>query len=150
MEFQIKTLIDRTPAEVFAFFRDIDQLPWHTHAVVAAYQKISPGSTKVGTKDREIIRIFAGISIEIDSEITIFQPYQRLGYLWKGPAMHGELVYELQPVSNGTRVTRRQTLEPHGLFRLLRPFIQRMFSRSITTRLESIRAMLEGRAAFSG
>lgn len=150
MEFRPRRQVARPPGEVFAFFRDIDQLPWHTHPVVAAYRKITPGPAGVGTRYRETVRLFAGRTLDIVSEITAVHPDDRLEYRWAGPAMHGELTYEFRVALGGTEVLQWQTLEPHGALRLLTPLIRRAFAGRIADRLEHIAAILEGRATFAG
>ena len=42
MKFELAVLIEKTPGEVFAFFRDLYQLPFHEHPVVPVYEKTTP------------------------------------------------------------------------------------------------------------
>ncbi|MEJ2596700.1 MAG: hypothetical protein P8Z00_00125 [Anaerolineales bacterium] len=62
MEFLLTASIAKPPADVFAFFRDIDQLPWETHPVVAAYEKSTPGPAGVGSRYCERVRLFAEVA----------------------------------------------------------------------------------------
>ena len=149
MKFKLAILIEKTPGEVFAFLRDLYQLPFREHPVVPVYEKTTSGPVGVGTRFREIVRVPLLSEWQIVSEITAFQPESYIEYKWLGPGMRGELAYQVEPAPGGAMLVQRQTLNPMGLLKILNPFIAWIFSRQIAARLEGIKAILEGRARFA-
>jgi len=148
MEFELAIFIERAPDEVFRFLRDLYQLPFHEHPVVPVYEKLTPGPVAVGTHFREGVRTSPFTRLVILSEVTALRPEAYLAYRWRGPGMHGELVYEMVAAPGGTELAQRQTLILTGPLRLAAPFIGRAFAARLATRLAGIRAILEGRARF--
>ena len=143
MDFEFRAVIERPPAEVFAFFRDVDQHAGQEGSVVPVYDKVTSGPTGVGTRYREVIRLLPGITAEMRSEITRYEPERCLGYQFSGLGMDGDLAYEFEDVGPGTLVVQQQCLRPHGLLSLLGPLIKLAFSRVAGDRLHDIKALLE-------
>ena len=64
MEFEVEAVIDRSQEEVFAFFRDMHQLPSRKGSLVPVYDKITPGPVGVGTRIREVVRLLPFVGDE--------------------------------------------------------------------------------------
>jgi hypothetical protein len=146
MNFEFRAVIARPLAEVFGFFRDVDQYAGQEGSVVPVYDKVTAGPTGVGTRYREVIRLLPGITAEMRSEIIACEPGRRLAYRFSGLGMEGALDYEFEAAGQGTLVAQRQSLHPRGLLRLLNPLIKPTFSRAAGRRLEGIKHLLESKA----
>ena len=144
MNFEFRAVIACPLAEVFAFFRDMDQQARQEDSVVPVYDKVTPGPTGVGTRYREVVRLLPGLTAEIRSEITAFEPERHLAYRFSGLGMDGVLNYYLEATELGTLVVQRQSLYPRGLLKLFNPLIEAAFSRAAGGRLQGIKALLEG------
>lgn len=147
MDFKFRAVIDRPQATVFAFFRDVDLHAAREGSVVPVYDKVTPGPAGVGTRYREVIKLLPGLSAEMHSEISHFEPDRSLGYSFTGLGMDGTLLYEFSVTDQGTLVVQRQTLQPRGLLALLEPLIGHAFSKAAGRRLEGIKRLLESGAA---
>ena len=143
MFFELSITIDRSPTDVFAFLRDIEQHPQEEGSKVLLLEKMTAGQTGVGTRYREVVQMLPFVKGEIISEITHFQPDERLEMDWHGGSMEGDLAYHFEPVGNGTNLIQRETLHPRGILRLLSPFIQITLSRALANRLQDIKEVLE-------
>jgi hypothetical protein len=145
VQFETEAFIHRPPKDVFDFFRDMHRQPRRESSVVPVYDKITPGPVGVGTRFREVVRLLLFLKGKVISEITGYDPPQRLdcGFVAFGK-MEGELTYRLKSSGEGARVLQRQTLRPRGaLLKLLGPLIGAAFSRAIAHRLRSIKTLLE-------
>ena len=145
MNFEFRAVIARPLADVFAFFRDLDQHAGQEGSVVPVYDKVTPGPTGVGTRYREVIRLLPGLTAEMWSEITAYEPERRLAYRFSGMGMDGLLDYEFEATGEGTLIVQRQSLHPRGLLNLLNPLIKPAFSRAAGNRLEGIKHLLESK-----
>jgi hypothetical protein len=57
MEFELAVWIEKAPREVYEFLQDLYKLPFHEHPTVPVYEKLTPGSVRVGTQFREVVRM---------------------------------------------------------------------------------------------
>jgi uncharacterized protein YndB with AHSA1/START domain len=144
MEFEFNIVINRPPADVFAFFRDKDQHPRGDSSPVTVLEKTTSGPYGVGTRYREVVRMLPFMEGEILSEITRFEPPAHLEEKWWSSGMEGELAYHFESTGESTRLTQRETLRPKGLLKLFSPMIKLMFGRAATNRLAIIKEYLEG------
>jgi hypothetical protein len=80
---------------------------------------------------------------EILSEITHFEPSQRLEEDFAGAGMEGHLSYRFLPQGDGTKMIQRETLRLIGPLRILEPVIERMLAHRLILRLEEIKRVLE-------
>ena len=148
MDFEFTAVIESPIDRVFAFLKDIDHHAGKEGTVVPVYDKITPGPVKVGTRYREVIRLLPFISGEMISEVTAFEPGCRLGYVFSGMGMDGDLVYSFRETSVGTEVVQKQRLYPRGMLKLLSPIIGRMFENAASSRLLIIKDLIEWNAAL--
>jgi hypothetical protein len=141
--FELSVTIERTPSDVFAFLRDKDLYPQEPGSPVLALDKTTEGPPGLGTRYREVVQMLPLMRGEILSEITRYEPDRFLEEDFEGAGMRGHLAYEFVPHGGGTELIQRETLQPLGLLKLVGPLIQRMLSRRLHERLESIKVVLE-------
>lgn len=145
MEFEVRAVIDRPPAEVFAFFRDVDQYAGQEGTIVPVLDKITPGPVGVGTQYREVVQVLPFVRGEIRTEVVGYEPGRRLAYRFVSLGMPGELTYSFESVDGATRLRQQQSLHPHGLARLFSPLIGALFLRMIQRRMAGIKQFLESK-----
>lgn len=147
MDFEFVAVIDCPLADVFALFRDVDQYNEHEGSPVPVLDKITDGPVGVGTRYREVVRMFPGVTMTIFSEVTGYEAERYLASKWHSKVMEGHLAYVFEPVDGGTRVIQKMSLKPRGMLRVFSPLIKVMFSRTAGWRLEGIKALLERQAS---
>jgi len=143
MDFRFTAVIERPLADVFAFFRDVDQHAGKEGTRVPVYDKVTPGPAGVGTRYREVVQVLPFVRGEMLSEIIEYEEGKRLGYQFEGMAMEGELAYTFEAVEGGTRVVQEQALRPRGMLRRFGAAIGKTFSTMAQKRLDGITALLE-------
>jgi len=144
MYFDLSITIRRAPQDVFLFLRDKDKYPQKPDSPVLILEQTTPGPAGLGTRYREVVQMLPFVRGEILSVITHFEPGQRLEEDFEGAGMIGHLAYTFVPEAGGTRLTQQETVRMRGFLRLLEPVIERMLSRQLWRRLETIKAILEG------
>jgi hypothetical protein len=144
MDFEFTVVVECPLDRGFAFFREVDRHAGEEGTVVPVYDKITPGPVRVGTRYREVVKVFPFASGEMISEVTHFEPGHCLGYQFSGLGMDGDLMYFLKEVAGSTEVVQRQSLQPRGLLKVFSPLLGRMFAAAAGHRLESIKGLLEG------
>lgn len=150
MDFELSILINRRPAEVFAFLRDKDKCPQKPDSPVLVLEKTTPGSVRVGTRYREVVQMLPFYRGEILSEITRFEPNQYLEEDFSGAGMSGHLAYHFLPVQSGTKLIQLETLHYRGLLGLFEPVIRLFLDRRLRERLQAIKTELEEIFSASG
>ena len=143
MYFELSISIKRSPADVFAFLRDKDQVAHEEGSPVLVLEKTTPGPPRVGTHYREVVRMLPFLTGEILSEITRFEPYRHLEEKFQGAGMHGHLAYQLLPEMDGTQLIQREMIHYRGVLKYCGPILQVFLSRRLRERLENIKAVLE-------
>ena len=145
VNFELTIAIDRSPADAFAFLRDIDQHAQKPGSPVLALEKITPGPVAAGTRYREVVQMLPLVRGEIRSQITRFEPPEHLAMDFAGAGMSGHLAYQILSEGAGSRLIQRETLAAHGLLKPLAPIIARMLAPRLQARLEAIKSILEAR-----
>lgn len=143
MDFELDIHIDREPQEVCAFLRDKDLYPQKEGSPVLLLEKTTPGPVRVGTRYREIVQMLPFARGEIRSEISRYEPGQRLEESWEGAGMEGTLRYLFIPEGGGTRLIQQETVNPRGWLRPFGPLIKLTLGRAIERRLVDIKRILE-------
>lgn len=98
---------------------------------------------RVGTRYREVVRMFPLVKGTILSEVTRYQPSRFLEEEFRGAGMKGYLAYEFIPHKGGTKLIQRESLAMAGPLKLLSPVVRRTLGPRLAFRLESIKAELE-------
>jgi hypothetical protein len=150
MNFELSITINRSPSDVFAFFRDKDKYPQMEGSPVLILDKTTPGPPSVGTCYREVVQMLPFYQGEILSEITHFEPNKRLEEDFIGAGMHGHLAYQFLPNSDGTNLIQRETINYHGILKLFEPVIRVVLHRRLQERLKGIKAILESGYMVAG
>jgi uncharacterized protein YndB with AHSA1/START domain len=143
VDFELSIMINRSPAEVFAFLRDKEKHPQKEGSPVLVLEKTTPGTPGVGTRYREVVQMLPFYRGEILSEITHFKPNELLEEDFSGAGMYGHLAYQFIPEKDGTILVQRENLHYHGLLRFFEPIIRVMLGRRLLERLEAIKLHLE-------
>src|SRR5436305_8611516 len=119
----IVIVIDRSPADVFAFLADPTNDPqWRTGVLDIAHES----GRGVGARYRQGVKGPGGRRIAADVEITQFDPDRALGFRATAGPVRPEGHYELAPVDGGaTRVRFSLEAKVGGLKRLMAPMVQK-------------------------
>jgi uncharacterized protein YndB with AHSA1/START domain len=150
MQFELSTVIDRTPPEVFAFLADMRNHPQEEGTKVLHVEKTTSGPIGAGTRFREVVQMLPLVRVEMISEVTAYEPDQRVIFTWRGGGMEGELALAFKLQNGSTRVALRETIRPQGLMRLAEPLIGRAFEDTQARRLEGLKRTLELEKERSG
>jgi carbon monoxide dehydrogenase subunit G len=111
-------VIGRPAGEVFAFLADPRNTPRWTPSVKTV---TVDGPMRVGARGRDVLNSL-GRRLEENWLITKHEPGRRYAFQYEGP-LSGVVVYTLEPVAEGTRVTCRADLRGRGFFKLLTPLM---------------------------
>lgn len=111
--------INRSLEEVFSFITDPGNTPRWAPAVKSVTVS---GPMGPGARGREV-RTFLGRRLEMDWEVTEYEPPRRLGFRYTSGPLPAVAVFTLEPEAEGTRLTCRTNIQGRGLFRLLGPLI---------------------------
>ncbi len=80
---------------------------------------------------------------ELLSEITCFEPGERLEEDFEGAGLRGHLAYRFIGEQGQTILIQQETVEPTGILRVLEPIIKRALLRQLWKRLQGIKQILE-------
>jgi uncharacterized protein YndB with AHSA1/START domain len=136
-------VIERPPAEVFAYTTDPANLPeWQSTALEAR----SEGPVQEGAHMTEV-RKFLGRRMESEVEVTAFEPDRRFALeVVSGPVPFA-FEQTLEPIDEGTRVSIVLEGEPGGFFKLAEPLVERAVRRQIQADFEQLKDILEARSS---
>jgi hypothetical protein len=143
MEFERSIYIQRSPQDVFAFFRNKDQAPQAADSPVLVLEKTSPGPVGVGTRYREVVQMFPLVKGEILSEVQRYEPPFFLEETFSGAGTQGYLAYAFTAEGQGTRLVQTETLHFKGIMSVFAPALERMLLKRIEARLAGIKVYLE-------
>jgi uncharacterized protein YndB with AHSA1/START domain len=147
IDFTIETEIARTPAEVFAYVTDVNNLAtWQTNTVSAVVE--TPGVLGVGARIREVHRAPGGMKIEELVEVAEYEPDRVLGLRnIEGPPIGGRIT--LEPTELGTHFRFRLYGQPTGAQRLIAPLIRVIAKRQFRGFCATLKRVLEDAAPGS-
>ena len=136
-------VIERPPAEVFAYMTDPANVPeWQS----AALEARSQGPVQQGAHMTEV-RKFLGRRMESKFEVTAYEPDRRFALkVLTGPV---PFTFEetLEPTDAGTRVNVVLEGEPGGFFKLAEPLVERAARRQLQADYEQLKDILEARSS---
>ena len=115
-------VIERPPTAVWDVVAD---LTTHTswRPALREFRQVSDGPLGVGSRIREVLS-WRGREIEIEDEVTAFEPPHRLGLRGGWKAADFDVDFRLESVAEGTRVTMDWPLYPKSLLlKVVAPFL---------------------------
>ena len=141
MKITDSVIIDRPIDEVFAYAGDpTKDADWSTAFVEA--RMTSDGPVGKGSTFVEQLR-FLGKRIDIDCELTEYEPEQRVAYALTAGSNTGTHVRTFQSVDGGTQVTFLTEGDSTGLFKIADPMLNKVGTRQLTADLLALKAMIE-------
>jgi uncharacterized protein YndB with AHSA1/START domain len=143
---EVDTTINRPAEKVFDYMADIDRQPEWV-APMTESQKTSSGPTAVGTTYRQVAK-FMGRSMELNCELTGYEPPTLYAFTAKNGPMHMEMRFTLTPEGpDTTRVTQVVEGESAGFFKLADPILARSMKKQFVADLETLKTILESGVA---
>jgi uncharacterized membrane protein len=134
-------VIERPPAEVFAYTTDPGKLPeWQSTALEAR----SEGPIQQGAHLTEV-RKFLGRRMESEVEVTAYEPDRRFGLKVLSGPVPFTFEQTLEPADGSTRVKVVLEGEPGGFFKLAEPLVERAVRRQVEADFEQLKDILEAR-----
>jgi carbon monoxide dehydrogenase subunit G len=143
MQFENSVTIRRPPSEVFAFLVDPANIPTWNYAIVSARQ-LSPGPFGVGTHIQQTRFVPRPTTEEL--VVTEFAPKRRMVLQGDIGPFSGTLVYQIEEVPEGTRLTNSADLSGRGPLRLLGPLATTRVRDAVSANLAKLRDLLESSA----
>ena len=135
--------IDRPRGEVFAYATDPNKITEFSSNLVE-YEQQSDGERGKGAVDRGVAKV-AGKRLEFTSEITEWQPGERMVARSIDAPMDFVLTQTFEDAGDGTKVTFHQEVPNLGGFfgKLGDAVVTKMYSRDVRANLESLKIILE-------
>src|SRR3954451_19942335 len=139
IEHRVDILIQRPPAEVFAFLTDPANHPrWDTSSV--SMRQDEPGEWRTGTTFHEV-RKMGPRTMEIQSRVADLVAVERMDIdSVTGPEFHGH--WRLSAEGAGTRLRYAAELTPDGP-RFMQPVIARSFKKALDKNFARLKQVLE-------
>ncbi|MGH8945648.1 MAG: SRPBCC family protein [Acidimicrobiia bacterium] len=140
ISFTITVDIDRPVKDVFTYLADLEHIPEWNWAI-SETEKITPGSTSVGTRYRQI-RSVPQVATEV-LEVTGLEPNRLIEIMGTLAQFPAQLTYQLDQAGSGTRVTNTVGLEPQGALRLVGPLVGGRIKQAVADNLGQLKVLLE-------
>lgn len=137
-------VIKRSPEEVFDYMTDFGKLSQWMSELVEAKQN-SEGAVSVGTTINAVSTPL-GRRIESTLEVTEYEPNKRFTIKSISGPVENEDQFTLEPVGDGTKVTRLTEGEISGFFKMAEPLVVRMLNRQFETNFNNLKDLLEAQA----
>jgi uncharacterized protein YndB with AHSA1/START domain len=122
--------VDRSPAELFALWADLERSTEYSAATIER-RKVTPGPIGVGSRYHAVDR-WPGRTVVFTVEVTAFEPPRRMVASWSEP-MAGGWEARFEPTGGGTDLTFTTRMEPSGVMglvgSLMRPWAARQLQR---------------------
>ena len=146
---EVKALIERPVEDVFAYVSDPRNEPkWHTQILQVrpidggASESGPPRAWSQGSRWVVTARFFGRMESEV--EVTAFEPNRRIEFTTRTGPVLPVATCLLEPDDGGTVFTRRTEIPVRGVYRLLKPLIQRDTSRRQGMFVKNLKNILEG------
>jgi hypothetical protein len=131
----------QTPARVFAFVSDLENLPKIQSEVVQS-TVLDPGPVRVGTRFEELVKI-GPRRVTARCVVTEYEPERLIGFRAESSAVHYDGRFLVEPFGDGCRVAIEATAQLQGLWRLLQPLLAADARKGIRQELEAIKRHTE-------
>jgi uncharacterized protein YndB with AHSA1/START domain len=139
--FENMVMIARRIEDVFAFLSDLENIPKWNYAIVET-RKISEGPVGVRTTYQQVRSVPSRSEERL--EITTYNPPRQLEIRGQLGPFASRLVYALDAIPEGTRVTNTVELELHGPGRLLGRVAVPRVRDAVAANLRKLKELLEG------
>ena len=138
------TTIKRPVEDVFGVLSNPENDPkWQSGSLEA--KQTSTGPIRVGTTARFVSK-FLGRRIEVEGEITEFEPNRSFAARSKSGPFPLQLSVTFEPIEGGTRVNTTIEGEPGGFFKLAEPLIVSVSKRQSQSDLDNLKDLMEANA----
>jgi uncharacterized protein YndB with AHSA1/START domain len=138
--FENTVMIARPIEDVFAFLSDLENIPKWNYAIVET-RKISEGPVGVGTTYHQVRSVPSRSEERL--EITTYNPPRQLQIRGQLGPFASRLVYALDVIPEGTRVTNTVELELGGPGRLLERVAVPRVREAVAANLRKLKELLE-------
>ena len=140
---EVSVTIDRPPADVFAVLTDVPHHPdWSKGA--GKTLNVSENPAKLGTTWTQISK-FVGREIEAHLKVTDYEANRRFGSQVDKPIPF-QLLFVLEPVGTGTKLTMNADGEPGGFFGVAAPLLRKLLKDTMSSDLDTLKTRLEAHA----
>lgn len=136
--------IRRPAEEVFAYISNVDRHAEWSNAVVESKQE-GFGQVGKGTRFRERLK-FLGRTVDGLSEVSAFEPNQRVEFRSLSGPMPNKWDVVLQQSDGVTVLTSHGEAEPGGLFKLASPMMRGALRRQAENDFRTLKAIVEEQA----
>ena len=140
MKFSNTVTITRSPAEVFAFLAQLENLPRWNYAI-SETRKLTPGPAGIGSTYVQV-RTLPTRSTET-LEITEYLPERRLSIRGNFGPLSGSATYLLEPIGNSTRLTNIMDLESTGMLSVVATFATTRIKSAVAANLGVLQQIVE-------
>jgi carbon monoxide dehydrogenase subunit G len=137
-----EVVVERPPAEVFAFLADAENdTAWRPGVLDIA--RVSGDGPGAGARYRQGVKGPGGRRIDADVETTAYEPDRLIGFRGTAGPVRPEGRYELAPADGGTRVRFALAAELRGLKVAMAPAVRKTIAGEVG-HLENLKRVLEG------
>lgn len=144
MHLEYTMVIDQPVEKVFNYVSDPLNLPeWQGPPVeIRDLQQSTPGELREGDRFTTVLQ-FLGRRYETPTEVSAYEPNQRLSYRGTGGPVPTQMTFIFEEVSGGTRFTHSQEVKPGGFFGLAESLFEIEARRQLRNDLEALQDLLE-------
>jgi uncharacterized protein YndB with AHSA1/START domain len=136
-----EVVVERPPAEVFAFLADAENdRAWRPGVV--DIERVSGDGPGAGARYRQGVKGPGGRRIDADVETTAYEPDRLIGFRATAGPVRPEGRYELVPDDGGTRVRFALAAELRGVKVAIAPAVRRTMTAEVG-HLENLKRVLE-------
>jgi uncharacterized protein YndB with AHSA1/START domain len=137
-----EVVVERPPAEVFAFLADAENdTAWRPGVLDIA--RVSGDGPGAGARYRQGVKGPGGRRVDADVETTAYEPDRLIGFRGTAGPVRPEGRYELAPADGGTRVRFALAAELRGLKVAMAPAVRKTMAGEVG-HLENLKRVLEG------
>lgn len=140
MEFTNEISIRRPVRDVFEYLANFENVPKWNYAIEET-RKASPGPVDVGTTYAQIRSIPQ--RSEEGFEVIMYEPEKRLAIRGDVGPFHGVIEYELEAVTDGSKIINRVEVEATGLARVVAPLAGGRVRQAVAANLAKLKELLE-------